>query len=73
MRTAPTTARWIPLGPIVLAQALLVMSRQTQLRLGRAVRAQLVRHQNVGRESLFLEQFAHQFQGCSLVASPLHE
>src|SRR5271170_5269501 len=44
------------LGPIVLAQALLVTSRQTQLRPRRVVRAQLVCHQNVGRESLFLEQ-----------------
>jgi hypothetical protein len=43
------------LGAIVLAQALLVTSRQDQLRLGRAVRAQLVRHQNVGRKALFLE------------------
>jgi hypothetical protein len=52
---------------------LLVTSRQSQLRLGRVVRAQLVRHQNVGRKALFLEQLAHQFHGCSLVALPLHQ
>ena len=39
----------------------------------RAVRAQLVGHQHIGREALFLEQLAHQFHGCSLVAPSLHE
>src|SRR5271157_3168635 len=56
------------LGPIVLPQALLMASRQSHLRLGRAVRAQFVRHQHIGCEALFLEQLAHQFHGCSLLA-----
>jgi hypothetical protein len=61
------------LSSIVLAQALLVASRQSQLRHGRAVRAQLVRHQHIGREALFLEQLAHQLHGRSLVAPSLHQ
>src|SRR5271167_3958916 len=61
------------LGPIVLLQALLMASRQSHLRLGRAVRAQFVGHQHIGREALFLEQLAHQFHGCSLVAPSLHQ
>src|SRR5271166_6594905 len=48
-------------------------SRQSRLRLGRAVRAQFVGHQHIGREALFLEQLAHQFHGCSLVAPSLHQ
>jgi hypothetical protein len=61
------------LSPIVCAQALVVASRQSDFGLCRAVRAQLVRHQHIRREALFLEQLAHQFHRCSLVAPPLHE
>src|SRR5208282_4441826 len=61
------------LGPIVLTQALLMASRQSHLRLGRAVRAQLVGHQHIRCEALFLKQLAHQFHGCSLVAPSLHK
>src|SRR5271167_2847394 len=61
------------LGPIVLPQTLLMASRQSHLRLGRAVRAQFVGHQHIGREALFLEQLAHQFHGCGLVAPSLHQ
>jgi hypothetical protein len=34
---------------------------------------QLAGHRHIGRESLFLEQLAHQFHGCSLIASLLHQ
>jgi hypothetical protein len=60
------------LGPIVLAQAPLVASRQADFGLCRAVRA-LVGNQNIRREASFLEQLAHQFHGGSLVASSLHQ
>lgn len=42
-----------------------MVSRQSDSRLGRAVKAQLVRHQHLGREALPLEQLAHQ---CRAVA-----
>src|ERR1700688_4394332 len=61
------------LGPIVLAQALLVASQQSDCGLCRAVRAKLIGHQHIGREALFLEQLAHQFHRCSFVAPSLHE
>ncbi len=61
------------LRPIVLPQALFMASRQSHLRLGRAVRAQFVSHQHIGGEALFLEQLAHQVHGCSLVAPSLHQ
>jgi hypothetical protein len=61
------------LGPIVLAQPLLMARRQSDLGPCRAVRAKLVGHQNIGREALFLEQLAQQFRGCSLVAPSLHK
>src|SRR5271166_6196693 len=61
------------LSPIVLAQALLVASRQSHLRLCRAVGAQLIGHHNIGCETMFLEELAHQFHGCSLVSPWLHQ
>src|SRR5580700_5475962 len=61
------------LSPIVLAQALLMARRQSDLGLCRAVRAQLVRHQHIGCETLFLEQLAHQLHGRSLIAPSLHQ
>src|SRR5580693_10012067 len=61
------------LGPIVLAQPLLMARRQSDLRPCRAVRAQLVGHQHIGREALFLEQLAHQFHRCGFIAPSLHE
>ena len=51
------------LGPIVLAQAALVASRQADFGLCRAVRAQPVGNQHIRHEALFLEQLAHQFPG----------
>jgi hypothetical protein len=42
------------------------MSRQSDFGLCRAVRAQLVGHQHIRREALFLEQLAHQFHRCGL-------
>jgi hypothetical protein len=48
-------------------------SRQSEFGLGRTVRAQLVGHQRLRREALLLEQLAHQFHCCSLVAPSLHE
>jgi len=39
----------------------------------RAVRAQFVRHQHIGREALLLEQIAHQSHGCGLVPSSLQQ
>jgi hypothetical protein len=50
-----------------------VASRQSDFCLCRTVGAQFVGHHHVGCEALFLEQLAHQFHGCSLVASSLHE
>src|ERR1700722_701544 len=61
------------LGPIVLAQPLLMARRQSDLGPCRAVRPQLVSHQNIGCEAFFLEQLAHQFHRCSLGAPSLHE
>ena len=61
------------LGPIVLAQPLLMAGRQSHFGPCRAVRAKLVGHQNIGGEALFLEQLAHQFHGCGLVAPSLHK
>jgi hypothetical protein len=61
------------LGPIVLAQPLLMARRQSDLGPCRAVRAKLVGHQHSGCEALFPEQLAHQFHGCSLVAPSLHK
>ena len=48
-------------------------SRQSQFGLRRGIRTQLVSHQHVGREAVLFEQLAHQFHGCRLVASPLHQ
>ena len=61
------------LSPIVLAQPLLMARRQSDFGLCRAVRPQLVGHQHIGREALFLEQLAHQFHRCRFIAPPLHE
>src|SRR6202046_5407064 len=61
------------LSSLVLAQAPLVPRGQTDFGLCRAVRAQLVGHQDIRREALFLEQLAHQFHRCSFIAPPLHE
>src|SRR6476659_5514086 len=61
------------LSPIVLAQRLLMARRQSDRGLCRAVGAKLVAHQHGGCEALFLEQLAHQFHRCSLVAPSLHE
>ena len=61
------------LSPIVLAQALLVASRQSDFGPCRAVGAQLVGHQRLGGKALFLEQLAQQFHGCGLVAPSMHE
>jgi hypothetical protein len=49
-----------------------VASRQTQIRHGRAVRAQLVRHQHIRREAPFLE-LAHQLLGRGLIEPSLHQ
>jgi hypothetical protein len=61
------------LGPIVLAQALFMASAQSHFRFCRPIRAQLVGHQHLRREALFLEQLAHQFHRCGLVAPSLHK
>ena len=61
------------LGPIVSPPALLMASRQSQFGLRCGIRTQLVSHQHVGREAVLFEQLAHQFDRCSLVASPLHQ
>jgi hypothetical protein len=59
------------LGAIALAQALLMVSRQSDFGLHRTLRAKLIGHQNIKREALFLKQLAHEFHGRSLVAPPL--
>jgi hypothetical protein len=61
------------LGPIVLAQALFMASAQSHFRLCRPIRAQLVGHQHLRREALFLEQLADQCHRCSLFAPTLHK
>ena len=61
------------LGPIVLAQPLFMARRQSDLGLCRATRAELVSHQHVRREALFLEQPPQQFHRRSLVAPSLHK
>jgi len=48
-------------------------SRQSDLGLCRAVGAQFVGHQHLGREALFLEQLAHQFHRCSFISPSLHQ
>src|SRR5580704_13713436 len=48
-------------------------SGEAELRLRSAVGSQLVGHEHRGREALPLQQFAHELDGCGLVASPLHE
>ena len=48
-------------------------SRQSQFGLRCGIRTKLVSHQHVGREAVLFEQLAHQFQGCRLVAPPLHQ
>jgi hypothetical protein len=61
------------LGPIVLPQALLMASRQAQLRLGCSIGAQLIGDKRLGREAQFPEQFAHELRGRLRVAPPLHK
>src|SRR5260370_41986162 len=48
-------------------------SGEAELRLGSTIRSQLVGHDHLGREALLLQQYAHELNGCSLVASSLHE
>jgi hypothetical protein len=48
------------LNPVVLPGALLMRASQAQLPESRSVGAQLVGNQHFGRETLFLEQLAHQ-------------
>jgi hypothetical protein len=55
------------LCPIVLAQALLVASRQSDFGPCRAVGAQLVDHQHLGGKALFLEQLAQIFTAAALL------
>ena len=61
------------LGPAVLPQALLVASRQAQLRFGRSVGPELVGDKHLGRKALFPEQIAHELRGRPCVAPPLHK
>ena len=70
---APSRRLMRILGPVVCAQALVMASREPNFGLCRAVRAQLVGHQRIGREPLFLEQLAHQFHRCSFIAPSLHK
>ena len=58
------------LGPIVLAQTLLMARRQPDFGFCRAVGAKLVGHQHCGCEALFL---AHEFHRCGFVAPSLHK
>src|SRR5260370_26905916 len=48
-------------------------SGEAELRLGSTIRSQLVGHDHLGREALLFQQYAHELNGCDLVASPLHE
>jgi hypothetical protein len=66
---APSCRLMRILGPVVCAQALVMTSRQSNFGLRRGVRAQFIRYQHLGCKALFLEQLAHQFHGCGLVAA----
>jgi hypothetical protein len=61
------------LSPIVLAQALLVASRQSDFGLCRALRAQLVRHQHIGCEPCFFTSLRISFTAAALIVRWLHE
>ncbi len=61
------------LGPIVLAQPLLMARRQPDFGFCRAVGAKLVGHQHSGCEALFLEQLVHEFHRCGFVAPSSHK
>ena len=70
---APSCRLMRIIGPVVCAQAPVMASRQSNFGLRRAVRAQFVRYQHLGCKALLLEQPAHQFHSCRLVAPSLHE
>src|SRR6266446_5119713 len=61
------------LRSIVASETLLMRAGQRKLPKCRAVGAQLIGYQQLRRESLFLEQLAHQPQRCALVAAALNQ
>src|SRR5437667_633383 len=61
------------LGPIVFAQALLMVAGKPEMPEGSAVRAQLVSCDLFRREALLAEQLAHEPYSCPLVSSALNQ
>ncbi|ACL62917.1 hypothetical protein Mnod_7907 (plasmid) [Methylobacterium nodulans ORS 2060] len=61
------------LGPIVLAQILLLMGVQAEVSVRGRIGAALVRHQHLRRRALLLDQLAKQLQGRLLVALGLNQ
>jgi hypothetical protein len=61
------------LSSVVSAQPLLMASGEAEFRLRSTAESQLVGHEQLRREALLLQQFAHELHGCDLVTSPLHE
>ena len=70
---APSKWQMRILGPVVLPQALLVASRQAQLRLRCPIRSELIGDERLGREALLPEQFAHELRGRPCIAPSLHK
>ena len=60
------------LGPIVFAQALLMVAGKPEVPEGSAVRPQLVGRHLFRREALLAEQLAHEPDSCPLVPSALN-
>ena len=61
------------LGAIVPSQSLFVAGGQSEFRFCGRVGAKPIRHKNLGREALLLEQLSQKFHGSNLVAPPLDE
>jgi hypothetical protein len=61
------------LGPVVLAQTLLMPGRETQVSPRGAIGPQLVGHQYGGHKALLLEQLSDQPHRRLLVSSRLHQ
>jgi hypothetical protein len=73
-RSFPSSNRLMRiLGPVVLAQALLMPARKTQVSPRGALGPQLVGHQYGGHKALLPEQLSHQSQSSLLVSPRLHQ
>src|SRR4051812_42812037 len=61
------------LGPVVLAQTLLMMRAQPEFAMSGSVGTELVRDQHLWRTALLLDQLAQELQGRFLVAPGLDQ